>query len=149
MKFLLGVVLFLVSVSGPAQSSNQDIYRIANQILKANHLSPLKKLLIINSTEYNAMYVGNNTVVIYTGLLKNIPNKEQLAFVIAHEIGHRDRHDTRSTYKSELAADKLGFKYIQKAGFNMCKGAEFLRNLSGDANTHPDGKIRFAASGCV
>lgn len=62
---------------------------IITKICKANNIDTTKiKPHILNSDEVNAFALPDGHLVIYTGLIKDADNPEELAGVIAHEIAH-------------------------------------------------------------
>lgn len=74
----------------------------------------------------NAYVTHNfNNVYITTGLLKKVKYKDEIAFVIGHELGHAmlghtsniGWHDNR---RNEYIADLIGVYLMQKVGYNPC-----------------------------
>ncbi len=145
---LLSFVLTSCVTTHVPNIPDNQIEDIAYRITEANGLPPLKKIIIdVDNDTINAAYIGNNTIVLNQGLLDSNLTTDQLAFIIAHELGHRTRNDLKSSKDAEFAADKLGFRYIAIAGFNMCRGAAWLK-LTHEGPLHPNPKLRYAASGC-
>ena len=83
----------------------QYLYSIRDRILnsgKVEHKDDfLWRLRIINDSETkNAFCTPGGYIYVYTGLMKYLDSEEQLAGVLAHEIGHADRrHSTRQMTK--------------------------------------------------
>jgi predicted Zn-dependent protease len=46
------------------------------------------KFVIKDNDEENAYVTGDGNIYIYTGLLRNVRSEDELAFIVAHEIGH-------------------------------------------------------------
>lgn len=81
------------------------LYDIRNRILnsgKVEHKNDFAwRLRIINDDQTkNAFCTPGGYIYVYTGLIKYLDSEEQLAGVLAHEIGHADlRHSTRQMTK--------------------------------------------------
>ncbi|GAA4409208.1 hypothetical protein GCM10023187_32170 [Nibrella viscosa] len=55
------------------------------------------KFYLVHDESFNASAYPNGTVIIHTGLLKQLENEAQLAAIISHEIAHvTQRHHTKS-----------------------------------------------------
>lgn len=52
---------------------------------------------LYNDDSINAFCILNGSVFIHSGLLKNAPNDDMLAFVLAHELGHLAAQHTNET----------------------------------------------------
>jgi len=57
---------------------------------------------------FNAYASGKNNLTFYSGLARNIYHKEELAFVVAHEIGHHLGNHVRSTKARVITGLILG-----------------------------------------
>ncbi|MDH4472428.1 MAG: M48 family metallopeptidase [Fluviicola sp.] len=76
-------------LSGPLFDSVNIIF---TQILASNHeLDQSSKLVLFRHCVFNAFTLGDNIIFVNIGLLTRLSNKEQLAFVIAHELSHNLR----------------------------------------------------------
>jgi Zn-dependent protease with chaperone function len=51
------------------------------------------KVMIIPSPEVNAFAVPGGRIMVFAGLLKEIKTENELAFVLAHELGHFENRD--------------------------------------------------------
>ena len=73
------------------------IESIGNDIAKnANRISIPYKFRVIESEEVNAFSMAGGNIWVTTGLLNEVGNDDELAFVIAHEISHEDKkHNMR------------------------------------------------------
>jgi hypothetical protein len=118
------------------------VQKVADNLL--NGAPKLKKELqfyVIRSNVTNALSTDQGIIFVTLGLLAQVENEAQLAYVISHEIAHyQENHveesyeerigvDLRSSYdsrirtlsnhskKNELAADKLGIKLYHEAGY--------------------------------
>lgn len=63
--------------------------------------------LIDNSSEINAFATIDGHIYIYSGLLKFVDNPEQLAGILAHEIGHHENGDLVDRLMKELGLSVL------------------------------------------
>lgn len=66
------------------------------QALRSDALKqrPDLTLHILDETVPNAMVIPGGHIVVTTGLLADIETENELAFVLAHELGHYDNRDT-------------------------------------------------------
>ena len=131
-----GIVLF-------GDPTTKYVQKVADNLLKDNR--KLKKQLqfyVIKSNVTNALSTDQGIIFVTLGLLAQLENEAQLAFVLSHEIAHfseshveqsyqerisvdrEDSYDTRITKLSnyskdnELEADKLSLKLYHKAGYS-------------------------------
>ena len=83
----------------------QYLYNIRNTILNSGQVTHkddfVWRLRIIHDDQTkNAFCTPGGYIYVYTGLIKYLDSEEQLAGVLAHEIGHADlRHSTRQMTK--------------------------------------------------
>ncbi len=123
-----------------------------SQILSVSHLAgqPLYPVLI-TGPEFQALTFGGDEVIFYTGLSSQLDDDE-LAFVIAHEIGHiaaahiaqqssrgvinvYDENEYRrssdlAAIRNETEADSLGLIYALRAGYDLKKAIRFWARLA-------------------
>lgn len=87
-------------------------------------------LYVITDTKIGANASSSTQgVMITTDMMKDLKNRNQLAVVLAHELGHIHNGDVTNswhTYSMEYKADKYGAYLAQKAGFNRCNGIKWL-----------------------
>ena len=96
------------------------------------HFTPPEKIYILDTPEVNACCLPDGKVVVFRGLLKKF-NDDELAYVIAHELGHGvARHSAEMLSKTmiqELAIDA----FLEKdSGLFKITGtyiAKFITNL--------------------
>lgn len=55
------------------------------------------KLHIVDTPVLNAVYLGNGHIILFRGLLETVENYNQLAAVLAHEMGHGVNNDIQDT----------------------------------------------------
>ena len=84
---------------------------IKNRILRLDGRLQNKELpaYIIRDKEINAMLYPNGSVAVTTGLLGLNPTEEELAFVLAHEIGHYSNKDHLKSISKQIFIVSLAF----------------------------------------
>ncbi|MDT8298722.1 MAG: M48 family metallopeptidase, partial [Spirochaetaceae bacterium] len=68
---------------------------------------PEVRVLIVDSSTVNAVAFPGNLVVLYSGLVKAMNGPEELAGVLAHEIGHCVANDARNALIREVGLSVL------------------------------------------
>jgi heat shock protein HtpX len=103
----------LLSMFGARQvdaASEPDLYRMVEK-LAANARLPMPKVFISENPQPNAFATGRNpehaAVCVTTGLLAKL-SKEELAGVIAHELGHVRNRDTLTMTITAVIAGAIG-----------------------------------------
>ncbi len=128
--------------------SNQKVYKylydMRDKILasgKVEHKDDFVwQLRIINDSETkNAFCTPGGYIYVYTGLMKYLDSEEQLAGVLAHEIGHADlRHSTRQMTKlygvQTLIGILAGDREMVKQVTTSIVGLKFSRNHETEAD---------------
>lgn len=137
------IILLLVSFKCYS-ITHIEAQQILDKLLKVAKCSQTK-LKIRKDSSVNAEYGGFDQIVLNEGALRL--DKDTVAFILSHEIGHKMLGHRYSNYSNELAADKFGAYLTSKSGFNMCYGAKVLLTFKGGA-THPPGKYRYNKVGC-
>ena len=66
------------------------------------------ELEIISGNQFNAYASGENKISFYTGLVRGIYYEEELAFVVAHEIGHHIANHLNESKRSTTIGAILG-----------------------------------------
>lgn len=80
------------------RSAEQRVARITSRVLGAAPPMGHWEVTLIDSKEFNAMTTPGNYIYVFRGLLDQLPQDEEVAAVIAHEIAHRlGRHDIESS----------------------------------------------------
>lgn len=101
------------------------------------------KIHIIKSPEINAFALPDNHMVIYTGLIEYAENAEEVAGVMAHEIGHMEkRHVMKKLIKDiglemlfAMAGGDAGFEIIRETGKTLSSTA-FDRRQETEADVY-------------
>ena len=95
---------------------NDYVNTIADNLLKDDPVLRSKiHLYIIKSTEVNAFATANGLLFVNMGLLAQVSNESELAFVLGHEIAHyAEKHiESFNTYQDSLK-DKDPINYYLK-----------------------------------
>ena len=84
-------------------SANEYINRIGNRVLKTMEAQPFNfQFFILNIPEINAFSVPGGKIFVNSGLVLLVENEDELAGVIAHEIGHSvARHVAKRSEKGQ------------------------------------------------
>jgi predicted Zn-dependent protease len=70
-----------------------------------------------------AVWAGSGWIAVSSALVRRLSNEAELAFVLAHEIGHEElghtpADDSEKAYDQELAADTFGLGLMALAGYD-------------------------------
>jgi Zn-dependent protease with chaperone function len=67
----------------------------------------------LKSSEANAFSTNQGIVFVTLGLIAQLENEAQLAFILSHEIAHYERHHTMSEYlkNQQIFSDNSSYKY--------------------------------------
>jgi predicted Zn-dependent protease len=87
-----GSVLYNDSVSA-------YVHRVLNEILKKEpELRDHIQLYVIKSTQVNAFSFDNGVILVNTGLISQLDDESQLAFILCHELIHYKRRHSINAY---------------------------------------------------
>lgn len=134
------------SVVTQASFSDAEVHQIYNNLLKFTGIpsSLMPTLVIVNSDEINAYAdTVNWEIGINSGMLKFCDTKDEVASVLAHEIGHimmehsalNPKNDDSQQAMLEGNADKYGIYLLLRAGYDACQAKNLwikLRDTEGD-----------------
>lgn len=71
--------------------------------------SPCKwELEVVSGNQFNAYASGENKISFYTGLVRGIHYEEELAFVVAHEMGHHIGNHINKSRSSTILGALIG-----------------------------------------
>lgn len=150
----LFIALMLIS-SSAFSFTYSTVQKIYSRLCVANHISHCVPIVVDYSIgKVNAVTVFGSfkipvQIVIYGGMMREVRNIDELASVIGHELGHTQVWWQRKGPKNELAADHLGFKFMNQAGYNVCRGAQLIKRFHRDpTGVHPLPSYRYKQSGC-
>lgn len=115
---------------------------IVTHICKANNIDRNKlKIHVLNNDEVNAFALPNGHIIIYSGLILNADNQEELAGVICHEIAHIELNHVMKKLVKEIGLSVLismttgntGAEVIKEAA-RMLSSSAFDRSLEKEAD---------------
>lgn len=89
------------------------------------------KIHIIRNEEINAFALPDNHMVIYTGLIAYADHPEEVAGVMAHEIGHMEKNHVMKKLMKEIGLEMLFALAGGDAGFEIAR--ETGKTLSSSA----------------
>ena len=85
---------------------------------------------VIDSTTLNAMNLGGGIILINSGLFKHLDSEAQLAYVIAHEMGHQiKRHLASLQSKQQFTQLLLGAAVLATAGVGHPDAARAINQV--------------------
>ncbi|HLW68820.1 MAG TPA: M48 family metallopeptidase [Gemmataceae bacterium] len=135
----------------------QRVRRVAERIIRAAEIEPLQREMnlrkgykfewdvhVLNKNVVNAFCLPGGKIFVYTGILRIIQDDDQLATVLAHEIGHALAHHS----SERIAHDQMngGSGGIWDKAFDRAQESEadhiglFLMTFAG---YDPDEAVRF------
>lgn len=146
--FIKLVMLFLVCELHASVTFTQAKH-VFSRLQSVNHTS--YKLIYDKEVDNLNAYASKQGVIINQGMLDFLENKDQLAIILAHELGHMARGDQNrwlGSYQQEYHADQYGANLAVKAGYNRCKGVQWFKKsmrLWGDdtSRSHPMDSLRY------
>jgi len=100
---------------------------------------------------------GEGRVVVFSELIREVKNDDELAAVVGHELGHVVLGHDKSAPNAEADADYFGLYLAARAGYDPQAGAEIWRRFSRtkpwdlvESETHPSAPQRaFAAARAI
>ena len=112
------------------ESLTQKIADIGNKLVEVSDRSHLPfTFKVLNTAEVNAFAGPGGFVYVTIGLLDILEKKDELAVVLAHEIGHVcERHSVRSYYNAQKIKTVLTLVDIAA----MVAGVPPVANIGGD-----------------
>lgn len=143
MRKLIAIILGMFIWNAAHSTTQQQAVAIYNKIVKANNFWIYPRLRFSDDKQMNA-HSSWQYITIDQGMLDKT-NVDELALVIGHELAHYKLLHKGSTPARELAADALGWKYADKAGYDCHKGKEYLKKLyhKKGSKTHPPPMERY------
>lgn len=141
MKKILGIILSIflaVQLSANATDTNwtaqtnvDRVNRIGKSLLEKNDLPTKITFKVIETDDVNAFANAEKEIYVYTGLLKFVNNDDELAGVIAHEIGHIvNHHVAKQSVTSTLTSTAIAVSNLDarlKAGVNTANNLTMLK----------------------
>ena len=155
---------------------NERVDRILEKIVSVCDRKELVYTIkVINEDEMNAVSLPGGYIYVFKGMMDKVANDDQLAGVIAHEVGHitarhgikrlqsaygytllqvlavasRDANLARGlntayltaffeySQQDEFEADRLGVKYLKKAGYNPAEMVSMHKKIKEQQQKEP------------
>lgn len=85
---LFSIEVFATETNWTTEQGLKRVTKIGNSLLVKNNLPTQVKFTVMETDEVNAFASGENEICVYTGLLKFVNDDDELAGIIAHEMGH-------------------------------------------------------------
>ena len=109
-------------------TSVNRVNTIGKNLLSKNNLPTNITFKVIESDDINAYANGENELCVFTGLLKYVTDDQELAGVIAHEIGHiLNSHVAKQSVFNAVSATLINNANINQ---NVKSAAAITQNLS-------------------
>lgn len=67
---------------------NKKVQNLLNSLTKETHDSKKYNLYLIEDKLVNAIALPGRNIIVFSGLLKEVKTENELAFILAHELGH-------------------------------------------------------------
>lgn len=108
----LGDLFWEVYQKSETENKNSNVLKsidsLVSSICKANEIDQSKlKVHVLNKDEINAFALPNGHLVVYSGLIEDADNPEELTAVICHEIAHIERNHVMKKLVSEIGLSVL------------------------------------------
>lgn len=121
------------------------LYGIRNQLLNSGKIVyktefEWKLRIIKNDTTLNAFCTPGGYIYVYTGLIKYLDSKDQLAGVLGHEMAHADRRHTSRSMQTQYGIGTLLNILLGKdnATLQQIAGSIYLLKNSRDHESEAD-----------
>ncbi len=106
------------------------LHGIIKKINYNNSIKVPRRILVLRSELVNAYSLGEGTLIVSNGLLSQIDNEQQLAFIIAHEMAHWELDHFKQKINKTIDAESAynpgkELKKIDKGSFSI----EGIRNI--------------------
>lgn len=117
---------------------------IGRRICAANEIAfDSIKIHIVKEDDVNAFALPDRNMVIYTGLITDAKNAEEVAGVMAHEIGHMEKNHVMEKLAKELGISMLlvlaggseNFEVLREAG-HILSSTAFDRSQESEADAY-------------
>ncbi len=91
------------------QEERRRVTLVGERLMEANRFDDRGyRFLVLDSDELNAFSVPTGPLYVTSGLLKVLETEDELAAVLAHELGHAERHHMRQQYERSQWSGLLG-----------------------------------------
>jgi predicted Zn-dependent protease len=143
-------------------SESQRVRKVADRIIKASEIEPLQREMnlrkgyifewevnVFKNSQVNAFCLPGGKIAVFTGILRVADNDDELATVLAHEIGHALAHHTSERVarqqmngrsggiwekafdrEQESEADHIGLFLMTFAGYDPDEAVRFWQRMA-------------------
>lgn len=116
------------SVQWNSETGLARVEKIGKNLLSKNSLPTQVKFSVVETDDVNAFASGENELCVYTGLLNYVQDDDELAGVIAHEIGHIiNNHVAKQSIASTISTNLIQNSELSE---NVKTGVAIANNLS-------------------
>ncbi len=85
------------------------VKQVGERLMEANHIEDRGyRILVLDSDDLNAFSAPTGPLYITSGLLRVLESPDELAAVLAHELGHAERHHMLQQYNRSRWSGMLG-----------------------------------------
>jgi len=121
---------------------NQYLTAILDSVVRGNRIKGKYEVVCTRYLVPNAFNLGDNRLYINIGLLEQLQNESQLAFLLCHELSHQLLLHVQDTYianetRAKDKSIKKEIRDINKAKYNkLDKTFQFIKNTQYDYARH-------------
>jgi predicted Zn-dependent protease len=108
----------------PQEDGHAAIDALASRLSSAAALEHEPRVLILRDKMENAFALPGNRIVITTGMIAYLEASDELAGILAHEMGHLQHHDAVAVF-----IDHAGWDVLGAAIFGLSAPSQFGRTL--------------------
>jgi hypothetical protein len=90
------------------------------------------QLFVIKSPQVNAFSFDNGVILVNSGLISQLENESQLAFILCHELIHYLRHHSITAYLDFVNVSKGGYSHSESRKEDMLK---YSKDQEAEADT--------------
>jgi hypothetical protein len=147
----------LVADPGKTVALRTELRRIADKVLLHPDVLVKDARFLISAYPGVSAHIyprmSSPPVVGSRGMLEELPNEDQIAFVLFHELAHRElrlrAEDASAVWgrPDENGADRLATRWMLEAGYNWQEIVEFFKLIDpGAANRHRASELTITSS---
>ncbi len=133
------------------------LQQIADKMTEGTHVSGTRVVIMNKGEAADAFVMPDGTIMISQSCINSLKNLDQIAAVIAHEVGHllnetfqkkvkekNEIHAFGVGWVHEMTSDAMSPKLLEKAGFNSLAFSDAIAIISGNerGSVHQSGLSR-------